>query len=101
MTGGLACRWSAFDGRMKSSPSMSRTQTRGSCLRAANAAACDLRMPCCGAAVVLRTSPLGTRHFAHARRGPCTSAPETAEHLLAKRVVVEGIKRTEWIAKIE
>mgnify|MGYP002867031417 CR=1 FL=1 len=51
--------------------------------------------------MVLRTSPLGTRHFAHARRGPCTSAPETAEHLLAKRVVVEGIKRTEWIAKIE
>ncbi len=70
-------------------------------LREANATARNLRMPCCGSAVVLRTSPLGTRHFAHARRGPCISAPETAEHLLAKRIVVEGIKRTAWSVKTE
>lgn len=70
-------------------------------LRESNAEARDLRMPCCGAAVVLRTSPLGTRHFAHARRGPCSSAPETAEHLLAKRIVVEGIRRTAWSARTE
>lgn len=70
-------------------------------LRESNAEARDLRMPCCGAAVVLRTSPLGTRHFAHARRGPCSSAPETAEHLLAKRIVVDGIRRTAWSARTE
>ena len=70
-------------------------------LRESNAKERDLRMPCCGAAVVLRTSPLGTRHFAHARRGPCATAPETAEHLLAKRVVVEGIKRTVWSVRTE
>jgi len=70
-------------------------------LREANATERNLRMPCCGAAVVLRTSSLGTRHFAHARRGPCTTAPETSEHLLAKRKVIEGIRRTEWTAKTE
>ncbi len=70
-------------------------------LRESNAKDRNLRMPCCGACVVLRTSPLGTRHFAHAKRGPCTTAPETAEHLLAKRKVVEGIRRTGWTVKTE
>jgi competence protein CoiA len=65
-------------------------------LRKGNAAEKYLRMPCCGAGVVLRTSKLGTRHFAHARRGPCETAPETAEHLLAKMAVVEGVKATAW-----
>lgn len=67
-------------------------------LRKSNTAAKDLRMPCCAAAVVLRTSKLGTRHFAHARRGPCTTAPETAEHLLAKMAIIEGIRMTDWAA---
>lgn len=70
-------------------------------LRNENAAAKNLRMPCCGASVVLRTSPLGTRHFAHARRGPCSTAPESAEHLLAKLIIIEGIRRAAWIAKPE
>lgn len=61
----------------------------------------SLRMPCCGAGVVLRKSKLGTRYFAHARRGPCETAPETAEHLLAKMVVVEGVKETVWEAMPE
>lgn len=47
---------------------------------------------------MLRTSKLGTRHFAHARRGTCSTAPETAEHLLAKMAVVEGINRAGWTA---
>lgn len=70
-------------------------------LRKSNATTKDLRMPCCGAAVVLRTSKLGTRHFAHARKGPCTTAPETAEHLLAKLTIVEGIRRAGWEARPE
>lgn len=70
-------------------------------LRVSNSNKRDLGMPCCGADVVLRTSKLGTRHFAHAKKGPCATAPETAEHLLAKMFVVEGIKRTAWSAMPE
>lgn len=55
-----------------------------------------LRMPCCGSGVILRTSKLGTRHFAHADRGECTSAAETAEHLLAKMEIVRGIQDAFW-----
>lgn len=70
-------------------------------LRKSNAEMNNLRMHCCGAHVVLKTSPLGTRYFAHAKRGPCVTAPETVEHLLAKKKIVEGIKRTIWSAKTE
>lgn len=70
-------------------------------LRLANASNSSLSMHCCGAGVVLRTSKLGTRHFAHARRGPCATAPESAQHLLAKRAIVEGLRRTEWTAATE
>jgi len=70
-------------------------------LKNENSASKNLRMPCCDAGVMLRVSKLGTRHFAHARRGPCSIAPETAEHLLAKRVIVEGIGRTPWTADTE
>jgi competence protein CoiA len=69
--------------------------------RKENAKSGDLRMPCCGAAVVLRTSPLETRHFAHKRTGPCETAPESKEHLLAKRLVIDGMRRTNWDAKPE
>lgn len=70
-------------------------------LRQENRANRQLRMPCCGSSVVLRTSKLGTRHFAHSRRGPCSTAPETAEHLLAKMTIVEGILETRWTATPE
>lgn len=70
-------------------------------LRAENATRKHLRMLCCGAAVTLRTSKLGTKHFAHARRGPCATALESAEHLLAKRIIVEGARRTDWEAVSE
>lgn len=67
-------------------------------LREINATQKHLSMPCCGAGVTLRTSSLGTRHFAHARRGECATAPESAEHLLAKVAIIEAIKATEWLA---
>jgi hypothetical protein len=70
-------------------------------LREENAIRKNLRMPCCGAGVTLRTSKLGTKHFAHARRGPCSTAPESAQHLLAKRTIVEGARRTPWNAVTE
>lgn len=65
-------------------------------LREENAKRKSLRMTCCDTGVTLRTSKLGTRHFAHARRGTCATAPETAEHLLAKRVIVDAIRQTDW-----
>lgn len=70
-------------------------------LRNANSASSRLSMACCGAGVVLRTSKLGTKHFAHARRGPCATAPESAQHLMAKRAIVEGVRRTDWSAATE
>jgi len=70
-------------------------------LRKANASSAPLRMPCCGAGVVLRTSKLGTKHFSHARRGPCSTAPESAQHLLAKRAIIDGVRRTVWKADTE
>lgn len=70
-------------------------------LRRENAREKNLRMPCCGTGVTLRTSALGTKHFAHARRGPCATAPESAEHLLAKRTIVEGVRQTDWEAVAE
>lgn len=71
------------------------------CLRKQNSANGHLRMPCCGARVVLKESKLGTRHCAHAKRGDCATAPETAEHLLAKPIVVAGIRNTPWSAHPE
>lgn len=70
-------------------------------LRQENAQEKNLRMPCCGASVTLRTSKLGTKHFAHARRGPCATAPEWAEHLLAKRTIIKGVRRTDSAAVVE
>ena len=70
-------------------------------LRAENAETRCLRMACCQSTVALRTSRLGTRHFAHSRRGECTTAPESVEHLLAKSTVVSGVARTSWTAKVE
>ena len=60
-----------------------------------------LRMPCCEAGVTLKTSKLGTEHFARARRGPCSTAPKSAEHLLSKRFIVDGVRRAGWLAEPE
>lgn len=70
-------------------------------LRRENASERNLRLPCCDSGVTLRASKLGTKHFAHARRGACSTAPETAEHLLAKRIVVEGIRQAGWTPATE
>ena len=51
---------------------------------------------CCGHKAIPKTSPLGTQFFAHARRGDCTSAPETKEHLLAKTIIAKAAKAAGW-----
>ena len=46
----------------------------------------QLRMPCCPARAVLKTSRLGTRFFAHKAKGTCTWKTETAAHLHLRRL---------------
>jgi competence protein CoiA len=58
-------------------------------------------MPCCGASVVLKKSKLGTRFLAHSKTGECTTAPETAEHLLAKNTIAKAILAAGWTASTE
>jgi competence protein CoiA len=70
-------------------------------LRAQNARSKSLRLPCCQSEVVLRTSKLGTRHFAHASRGDCAWASETAQHLLAKRLIAEAVREALWEPLLE
>lgn len=70
-------------------------------LRSQNRSHRILTMPCCSGPVVLKTSKLGTRYFAHATRDKCTSSPETAEHLLAKATIAEGVRVARWQARIE
>jgi competence protein CoiA len=60
------------------------TEAEWSALRDENRRSRQLRMPCCDASVVMKTSARGLRFFAHKARGPCQSAPETEEHLALK-----------------
>ena len=61
----------------------------------------NLSMKCCNARVVLKKSKLGTKFFAHARRGICATAPESAEHLLGKQLIAEAVQEAGWIALTE
>ena len=70
-------------------------------LRAKNAAERHLHLPCCGSGVVLKRSPLGTLFFAHERRGSCTSAPESTEHLILKSLIAQAAEKAGWIAATE
>lgn len=70
-------------------------------LRRANLQQKHLTMPCCGSPVTLRTSKLGTRHFAHRRIGACTTKPESAEHLLAKSIIAQSALEQGWDARTE
>ncbi|MCX2758973.1 hypothetical protein OQJ65_03775 [Vibrio sp. Sgm 22] len=55
-----------------------------------------LVMDCCGYNAIPKTSKLGTQYFAHARRGECCSAPETAEHLKLKTIVAQAASKAGW-----
>ena len=65
-------------------------------LRERNRGGWHLRLPCCGAKVVLKISPRGTRFFAHKARGECVWAPETEAHLVVKRLVIEAAREVGW-----
>ncbi len=70
-------------------------------LRERNSRDRHLAFPCCDAGVVLKTSSLGTRYFAHKARDGCETAPETQEHLRAKTIIRRVLKEADWVATPE
>tara|TARA_R110001592_G_scaffold47952_5_gene151525 strand:- start:1214 stop:2254 length:1041 start_codon:yes stop_codon:yes gene_type:complete len=56
----------------------------------------QLMMPCCPRKAIPKTSKLGVQYFAHARRGDCTSAPETEDHLLLKSLIAKTALLQGW-----
>lgn len=61
----------------------------------------SLRIPCCGVDAIPKTSRLGNHFFAHARRGDCTTAPESAEHIYCKQLVAQAAQRAGWAVTTE
>lgn len=55
-----------------------------------------LVMPCCPRQAIPKTSKLGVQYFAHARRGDCTSAPESEDHLLLKSLIAQVALQQGW-----
>ena len=70
-------------------------------LRQANRQRQHLRMPCCDAQVVLRTSTHGLRFFAHKARSGCDWAPESMPHLLAKLAIAKAASAQGWEVSTE
>ena len=70
-------------------------------LRAQNRAQRHLRMPCCGAEVVLRKSNRGTRHFAHKTNGECEWKPESEVHRYLKELARNSARHAGWKAETE
>lgn len=64
-------------------------------LRFENKKSRRLRMPCCPSPVVMKTSSLGTKFFAHSAKG-CAAAPETEEHLLLKQIAAGAARKAGW-----
>jgi hypothetical protein len=72
-----------------------------SALRLENRRSQQLRMPCCDASVVMKTSTRGQKFFAHKSRGPCQSAPEIEGHLALKMLAAQAARRAGWTCSTE
>jgi Competence protein CoiA-like family len=70
-------------------------------LRLENRRSRQLRMPCCDASVVMKTSTRGLNFFSHKSRGPCQSAPETEAHLALKTLAAQAARRAGWTCETE
>ena len=55
-----------------------------------------LMMPCCDNKAIPKVSKLDNYFFAHARRGQCTSAPETFEHIFLKTRIAKIASSLGW-----
>ena len=70
-------------------------------LRARDRAERNLKMPCCPARAVLKTSRCGTRFFAHKARGSCGWKPKTEVHRRLKKLALLGARDAGWDAATE
>lgn len=61
----------------------------------------NLRMPCCGVESIPKTSTRGNYFFAHARRGDCTTAPESSEHIYCKTLIARAALDAGWAVTTE
>ncbi len=62
----------------------------------------SIELGCCRSQGFMRVSKLGTQHFVHARRSDfCMSAPESAQHLLLKSVVLRAVREAGWNGDVE
>jgi competence CoiA-like predicted nuclease len=62
----------------------------------------SIELGCCRSRGFMRVSKLGTQHFVHARRSDtCTTAPESAEHLLLKSIILEAVRNAGWDGDVE
>lgn len=59
-----------------------------------------LRMNCCGAPAIPKTSRLGVQFFAH-KTDACGEGQESVEHILCKELVVKGARQAGWDARPE
>jgi hypothetical protein len=60
-----------------------------------------LRLPCCAADVVLKTSQRSVQFFAHKAKGSCWTAPETEAHLRLKQLAITAARANGWSAAAE
>lgn len=61
-----------------------------------------IELGCCRSRGFMRVSKLGTQHFVHARRADtCTTAPESAEHLLLKSIILKAVRDAGWDGDVE
>ncbi len=61
-----------------------------------------IELCCCRTRGFMRISKLGTQHFVHSRRPEsCTTAPESAEHLFLKDLILRSVKHAGWDADVE
>lgn len=81
--------------------SLDLSTDRWSALAAENRERRHLRMPCCSAGVILRTSRRGMRHFVHTGERICNWAPETEAHLHLKAIAVAAARAQGWQAETE
>lgn len=70
-------------------------------LTATNRHVRHLRTLCCGAPLVLKTSRLGTRFFAHLALGHCAAGDESPEHLHLKALAIAAARAAGWDAAAE
>ncbi len=77
------------------------TTAEWTALTATNRHVRHLRTVCCGSPLVLKTSRLGTRFFAHLALGGCASGDESPEHLHLKALAIVAARRAGWTAEAE